>query len=177
MSDPNLTPTGAPSAQDVAAVRLLVKVPDGLQEAFTDDMVSDILAAHPIPDLKGLDPYQAQGPWQGADPFTYGWTPTYDRWAAAADLWAVIAAFCSDLYDFVADRATFNRSQVFAQAMKMARFCNSRRHAQTVVLERDRQLDILYQGRWPFAPMIEGSTALVNDLNEYYKIDQEMYPR
>jgi len=143
------------SASDIAAVRLGLSIPEGTEAAFTDDLIGGFLEAHPVNDAEGRHP---------AD---LGWAATYDRMAATADLWGLIAASVSQLYDFVADAATFSRSQVFDHALKMAAWFNSRRHARTVAIQRDRQRDILYQGRWPFVAEF--------DINMYEKAQSEVY--
>jgi hypothetical protein len=145
----------AASQADINAVKIGVAIPEGTEAAFTDALFQGFIEAHPVKDASGLKP---------AD---LGWTETYDLMAATADVWGLIAAYSSQLYDFVADGATFSRSQLFDHALRMAAFFNSRRRARTVTIQRDRQRDILYQGRWPFTAEY--------DLNAYQQAEGEIY--
>lgn len=62
------------------------------------------------------------------------WTATYDLNAAAAALWEEKATAFVGLYDFNADGGSFNRSQAYEQAMKMARHYHSRKRVGTISL-------------------------------------------
>lgn len=145
----------AASQRDIDSVRLGLEIPAGREDAFTDDLIAGYLEAHPVKDPTGRKPS------------TFGWTATYDVNAATADLWSLIAANLSALYDFSADGASFTRSEVFDHALKMQRHFNSRRYATSVAVARDRQTDILYQGRWPF----EGGS----DLQGYEEAEADVY--
>ena len=145
----------AASAANIAAVRLGLDIPEDKAAAFTDDLITGFIEAHPIKDSTGKKP---------AD---LGWAASYDLMAATADLWGLIAASLSSLYDFVADAATFSRTQMFEHAMTMARFFRSRAYATSSQLTRDRQTDILYQGRWPFTAEF--------DLQLYESVEGEVY--
>lgn len=153
------------SDQDIYAVRLQVADIDAASYTFSDQIIRDFLGTYPVPDYLGIDPLRTD------------WTPTYDRMAAAADLWDIKAAYLTNVYDMNADRAALSRSQLYDHARSQARYCRSRSHAVSYPTRRDRQLDILYEGRWPFLPMLEGTQPVANDLNEYTRVDEEMYPR
>jgi hypothetical protein len=60
------------------------------------------------------------------------WTATYDLHAAAADIWEEKAGVVSVDYDFNADGATLNRSQVHEHMMAQARYHRSRRSPKTI---------------------------------------------
>jgi hypothetical protein len=145
----------AASANDIAVVRLGITVPEEKAEAFTDDLLRGFIEAHPVKDSKRLKPTDV------------GWVATYDLNAATADLWDLIAASLAALYDFSADGATFSRSQLMANARSMARSFRSRSHATSVPLERSRQADILYQGRWPYTAEF--------DLQAYQEAEESVY--
>ena len=145
----------AASQHDIDVVRLGLEIPEDKEAAFTNDLLAGFIEAHPVKDSTGKKP---------AD---LGYSATYDLMAATADLWGLIAASLSSLYDFVADAATFSRSQVFQHALTMARFFRSRSYATSSAITRDRQTDILYQGRWPFMAEF--------DLQLYESVEQQVY--
>jgi hypothetical protein len=122
----------------IDALRLCITVPDGKEDAFNDDLLAGFLEAHPLRDAAGLWPNDSN------------WTPTYDGNAAAADLWGLIAASGAQLYDFSADGATYTRSQLHAQALRMAKHFRAHSAATSEQLERSRVADILYTARWPY---------------------------
>ena len=155
MSDPMPT-TLAPAPSDIAAVRLGLLIPADKADAFSDDLISGFIASYPVNDSLGRKPSD------------FAWAGKFDLNAATADLWSLIAVCLSDLYDFEADTAKFSRSQLFANAMRMRRHFNSRRYATSTPISRDRQTDILYQGRWPF--------AAERDLNLYETLQSYTYP-
>lgn len=145
----------AAAQSDIEVVRLGLEIPEGREEAFTDELIAGFLEAHPVKDSAGRKPTDA------------GWAETYDVNAATADLWSLIAACASALYDFSADGATFTRSQVYDHARKMQRHFNGKARATSVAITRDRQTDILYQGRWPYTAEF--------DLQAYQEADAAVF--
>jgi hypothetical protein len=144
------------TANDIAVVRLGLEIPEGKEAAFTDALIGGFIEAHPVKDTARRKPADA------------GWTATYDLNAATADLWMLIAASLSSLYDFSADGASFTRAQAFDHANRMRRLFASRAYATSVPLTRDRQTDILYQGNWPFLEEL--------DLQAYEEAEHAAYP-
>jgi len=60
------------------------------------------------------------------------WIPTYDLYAAAADIWLEKAALVHGNFDFAADGANFSRSQHYTHCMTMHRRCQARRSPTTI---------------------------------------------
>jgi hypothetical protein len=60
------------------------------------------------------------------------WIPTYDLYAAAADIWQQKAATVAADYQFSSDDQSFSRQQVFDQYMAQVRFCRSRSMTKTM---------------------------------------------
>jgi hypothetical protein len=162
----------AATANDIAAVRLGLEIPEGKAADFTDALLAGFIEAHPVNDAVGRRP---------TDP---GWQPTYDLNAATADLWSLIAASVSALYDFGADRSTFSRSQVYDHARKMQRHFAGKARATSAPITRERQTDILYQGRWPYTAdtSLQGYGSVADgytedaDLQTYEEVEGAMYP-
>jgi hypothetical protein len=146
----------AATANDIAAVRLGLEIPEGKAADFTDALLAGFIEAHPVNDAAGRRPTDSS------------WQPTYDLNAATADLWSLIAASVSSLYDFGADGATFSRSQVYEHARRMQRHFQGKAHATSASITRERQTDILYQGHWPY-------TADA-DLQTYEDAEAATYP-
>jgi glutamine synthetase len=89
---------------------------------YTDDDLEDVIEEHAVLDSEGYAPESDD------------WTATYDLNAAAAELWEEKATAFVGLYDFNADGGSFNRSQAYNQAMKMARHYHSRKRVGTISL-------------------------------------------
>lgn len=89
---------------------------------FSDTHIEDVIAQYKLIDDFGIVPSAID------------WVPTYDLNAAAADLWTEKAGKLADRFDFVADGASYHRSQVYEQAMKQARFYSSRRKPRTITM-------------------------------------------
>lgn len=89
---------------------------------YTDDMLEDTIEEYAVLDSEGYVPDSDD------------WTATYDLSAAAAALWEEKATAFVGLYDFNADGGSFNRSQAYEQAMKMARHYHSRKRVGTISL-------------------------------------------
>ena len=70
----------------------------------------------------------------GNAPDDTDWVAGYDLNAAASTIWTEKAVTLAGNFDITADSATFNRSQAYAQYMKMARFYNARRQPGTIQL-------------------------------------------
>lgn len=70
------------------------------------------------------------------------WTATYDLNAAAAAIWEEKATAYVGKYDYNADGGSFNRSQAYEQAMKMARHYHSRKRVGTISLRPEPYLTL-----------------------------------
>jgi len=58
----------------------------------------------------------------GNDPEATGYTETYDLNATAAEVWREKAGMVASGFDFTAEGASFTRSQMYDQFMKMATY-------------------------------------------------------
>jgi len=88
---------------------------------YSDSALVTTISRYPLPDITGEWPYLTSGS------ANTDWTGTYDLANAAADVWEEKAAGVTGYFDFTADGATFNKSQVPDQYMKEARKWRSRR--------------------------------------------------
>lgn len=77
--------------------------------ALADEDLDELLLRAGRPDAAGLRPSDA------------GWVPTWDLDAAAADGWTIKAGRAASGFNFAEDGQRFDRSQVHAQCMLMAR--------------------------------------------------------
>jgi hypothetical protein len=71
----------------------------------------------------------------GNDPTEIDWIPTYDLNAAAAEIWQEKAGMLAANYDVTVDTSTFNRSQAYENAQKMARHYAARRSMGMIELQ------------------------------------------
>lgn len=121
------------TADHVAKLRRMVD--ETTAETYSDDELSVYIEAHPLLDERGETPYvwdsSTQPPTQDDNE---DWIPTYDLHAAAADVWEEKAAKAAQDYDFKADGGSYNRSQVYEQFMKQARWHRSRQSLTTTPL-------------------------------------------
>jgi hypothetical protein len=92
-----------------AYARLERLVAPTIEPTLSTVEVQDLLASARRPDGDGVAPSEA------------AWVPTWDLDAAAADGWEIKAGRAAAGYDFGEDSQRFNRSQVHAQCMAMAR--------------------------------------------------------
>lgn len=121
---------GGTTATDVARLRRMVN--EAGTATYSDALLIATIAYYPVPDETGRDPRLYSG---SADT---DWTPTYDLAAAAADIWQEkAAALATGAFDFTADGATFNRSQVSAAAKTEAVRWAGRRMALPRVLRAE----------------------------------------
>ena len=108
------------------AVALIAKLRRMIAEptttTYTDDMLEDTIEEYAVLDSEGYAPDSDD------------WTATYDLNAAAAAIWEEKATAYVGQYDFNADGGSFNRSQAYEQAMKMARHYHSRKRVGTISL-------------------------------------------
>lgn len=117
------------AASIVEVVKLRRMVAESTSVTYSDDDLEDIIETYPVLDSEGLDPDDD------------AWTATYDLNAAAAQIWEEKAAALIGLYDFNADGGSFNRSQMYEQAMKMARHFHSRKRVKTITTRPEPKLD------------------------------------
>lgn len=110
-------------------------IAESTSETYTDTMLAAYIAARPLMDDRGQDPYcwddSTTPPSQAAND---NWIPTYDLNATAADLWEEKAAAVAAEFDFHADGGIYSRSQKYEQYMNRARYYRSRAAAGTIRL-------------------------------------------
>lgn len=105
---------------DIQRLRRMVAEPD--DSTYTDTDLQGYVSRYPLLDADGLDPLDED------------WVPTYDLHAAAADVWEEKAAAVAADFNFAADGARFDRSQIHAQYQAQAQFHRMRRAAKTMTL-------------------------------------------
>jgi len=113
----------------VERLRRMINEPD--TTTYGHDDLSTIVERYPVIDSAGLSLDDSD------------WTPTYDLDAAAAEVWAEKAAAVAGDFDFTADGATYNRSQVYDAYMKLHRRFNARRKPGTIKVVRSTTDDDL----------------------------------
>lgn len=122
----------AATSDQIAQLRRMCAEVGG--ETYSDDQLKAVIEGFPTVDERGE---VAVGGWDGStEPPTpilnACWIPTYDMAAAAAMIWEEKAAVLQSGYDFNADGGSYQRSQMFLQAMSQARYWRSRRKVGTV---------------------------------------------
>ena len=117
------------AASVTEVVKLRRMIADSTSTTYSDDDLEDIIESYPVLDSDGYDPEDDD------------WTATYDLNAAAAQIWEEKAAAYIGSYDFSADGGSFNRSQMYEQAMKMARHYHSRKRVKTITIRPEPKLD------------------------------------
>ena len=131
---------GGTTATDIARLRRMTN--ESGTATYTDATLIEIISAYPVPDITGENPYLYSGS------ANTSWIATYDLAAAASDVWSEkAAAQATGAYDFTADGATFNRSQISAASKAEATRWNSRRMALPQTLRADLGLGTEVQ-RW-----------------------------
>jgi hypothetical protein len=98
---------------------------------YSDADIQAVIESYPLVDSEGYSPDQDS------------WTPTYDLNSAAADIWEEKAGSSATKFDFSADGASYDRSQIHEMAMKQARYYRSRRSAKAIELESSPKYDDL----------------------------------
>jgi hypothetical protein len=140
----------AATAAQLAELREMVA--EATEATYTDEALTTIIEAYPLPDALGVLPYtwdySTTPPTQDPEET---WIPTYDLHAAAAQVWQAKAAKLAGNFDFSADGASYSRSQAYEMAMKQSRHHAARRAPGTVtsVVEPRRAANAPYPGNAP----------------------------
>lgn len=100
---------------------------------YSDVTLGEYLQRFPLIDALGRSPFRstAAGVELEVNPF---WTEAYDANAAASVLWGEIASGLAAKFDFSTDGQSFQRSQMFDQAQRQARYYGARRSPSTITL-------------------------------------------
>ncbi len=121
----------AATAAQVAKLRRMVDEPS--TDTYSDDDLEGYIEDYPLVDERGEEPYtwdtSTTPPSQDDND---DWVPTYDLYAAAADVWEEKAAGLAEDYDFEADGGRYTRSQAYKHYMRMAAHHRARRSPGTV---------------------------------------------
>jgi hypothetical protein len=121
------------SATAAMRTRLREYINEPRPDTYTDDELDTIIERYPVIDERGEVPYT----WDtSTTPPTQDdnddWVATYDLHAAAADIWDAKALGHIENYDYTADGATLNRSQVYQNMRRQANYHRSRRKPFTI---------------------------------------------
>lgn len=121
------------TADEIARVRRMVAEPT--VDTYTDDAIEAVIELYPMTDEFGQEPYV----WTVDDGLPTRtnnefWAPTYDLYAAAAEIWQEKAGLLVDHTDFSADGGNYSDSQKYDQAMKQVKFYLARRSARPIKL-------------------------------------------
>jgi hypothetical protein len=131
---------GGTTASDIARLRRMIS--ESGTATYTDATLAEIISYYPVPDVAGHNPRLYSGS------VNTTWVATFDLASAASDIWAEkAAALATGAYDFTADGATFNRSQISAAAKTEAGKWAARRMALPRELRADLGLGTEVQ-RW-----------------------------
>lgn len=118
----------AASAELIARLRRLTGEPT--TATYDDAALAERIEAYPVRDARGEDPYSWDASATPPAPVSNdAWLPTYDLYAAAADVWEEKAATVASDFDFSADGGRYDRSQVYEQYMKQVRYFRGKRRA------------------------------------------------
>jgi hypothetical protein len=115
---------------------------------YTDSDLAEAMDRYPLEDARGEGPLIESGLDPGTLETNPDWEPTYDLNAAAADIWAEVAAGKAACFDFSADGGNYSRSQAYEQAMKQSRYYRARRSLKTItqrpepLLQGHEELDL-----------------------------------
>ena len=143
----------AVDAADIAKLRAMVDDTDS-EQTYTDADLEAAVLAQPLDDVNLIPPPQTGA--TDVPPEDSAWIPTYDLHRAAADLWDQKAAKESGSYDFKQGAAgqAFTRSQLFKQALRMARHFRSLAPMKSVPLVISRTDERSLKSRWGGYPAL-----------------------
>lgn len=114
-------PGYAGGTADTDIMRLRRMVNEVGSGTYTDSDLATAISRYPLADVASEWPYLTTGS------ANTDWTPTYDLAHAAAEIWEEKAGTVSGYFDFSADGARFDKSQVYDHYTKQARKWKSRR--------------------------------------------------
>lgn len=106
---------------DIDLIRLRRMTSETGSGTYSDTELAAIVARYPLADITGEWPYLTSGS------VNTDWTATYDLASAAAEIWEDKAGTVTGHFDFQADGARFDKSQVYDHHMQQARRWRSRR--------------------------------------------------
>ncbi|MCB9136502.1 MAG: hypothetical protein H6636_13840 [Anaerolineales bacterium] len=107
----------------IARVRRQVAEPS--EATYSDEVLAEYIERYPISDALGETPL-LEGGTENPD-----WEPSYDLFAAAAEIWMEKAAALSTKYSFSADGKRHALEQQWEHAAKMAKYYLARRRVKS----------------------------------------------
>lgn len=128
----------APTAEQIADLRRMIGEPT--TTAYSDVLLERLIADHAIADYNGQEPYLYYGLAGDLRQDNLYWLATYDLNATAADIWREKASVVVQHYTFSADGGSYQRSDLYKNAMAQARHFDSRRAATTTNMDRTSRL-------------------------------------
>jgi hypothetical protein len=121
-----------------ATVEMIVQVrrmtAEPTEATYNDAALAAIIEMYAVLDGYGEEPWIESTTSPGMLEVNPDWTATYDLAAAAVQVWSEKAAALAGNYDFKTADQSFSRSQAYEQAMKQARYWQSRRRVENIRL-------------------------------------------
>jgi len=121
----------AASAEQIARLRRLVAEPGST--TYSDIALAAVIESHAVSDASGRQPLDAS------------WSPTYDLYAAGAEVWEEKAAAAAGLCDVSVDGTTLSRSQVVRDYERQAAKCRARSRVTSTTMISHREEEV-YEG-------------------------------
>ena len=113
------------TAAQIARLRRIVNEPT--TATYSDDSLEEVISRYPTPDVRGMNwqylDYSTDPPTVSENP---DWIPSYDLYAAGAEVWQEKAAAVACAYATSADGVSLQRNQMYEQYLRQAAWCKSR---------------------------------------------------
>ncbi len=116
----------APTPDQITQLR---RMTGSSADDFDAVYLTTVIARYPVVDANGAEPLRWVGTYLPRQEQNPDWVEGYDMHSAAADIWEEKAAVVAQDFDFNADGGSYQRSQVYEQYMKQARYHRARRAA------------------------------------------------
>lgn len=105
--------------------RLRRMIAESTSTVYTNTDLIEAIEGKPTVDINGLYPTDSD------------WTPTYDIFLVASEIWLEKASAVSDEFDFHADGGTFQREQKHKMALEQASYFASRSKGNNLKMKQD----------------------------------------
>ncbi len=122
---------------DVSRLRRYISEPSA--GTYTNEELILLIEESALMDVDGREP---------SDP---NWTPTYDIYKVASDIWLEKASAVADEFDFASDGGRFDRSQKVENYTKQSSYYRSRSKASSLQMKQ-RPLEKLTTSGWEDMP-------------------------
>ena len=117
---------------EVKRIRIMIAEPTSI--TYTDSDLIALIEEKQSVDVNGLYPNDS------------GWTPTYDLFLVASEIWIEKASIVSDEFDFHADGGTFQREQKHKMALEQASYYASRSKGYNLKMKQDPMTTVYSTG-------------------------------